>query len=78
MPLKRVQARLQSLKHRDGAIGLLSGLNQFVNNTFLSSNAFLRHRDVSLGLSEIVLFMGVVHAEKPLISARGIGLRARR
>ena len=65
MLLKGVQARLQSMKHRGGAIDLLSGLNQFVNDTFLSSNAFLRHRDVSLGLSEVVLFMGVVHGGKP-------------
>jgi hypothetical protein len=65
MLLKGVQARLQSVEHRGGAIGLLSGLNQFVNDTFLSSNAFLRHRDVSLGLSEVVLFMGVAHGGKP-------------
>jgi hypothetical protein len=61
MLLKGVQARLQSIKHRDGAIGLLSGLNQLINNTFLPSNTLLGDRDVSLGLGEIVLFMGVVH-----------------
>jgi len=65
MLLKGVQARLQSMKHRGGAIGLLPCLNQFINDTFLSSNAFLRLRDVSLGLSEVVLFMGVVHGGKP-------------
>jgi hypothetical protein len=61
MLLKGMQARLQSIKHRDGAIGLLSGLNQLINNTFLPSNTLLGDRDVSLGLREIVLFMGVVH-----------------
>ena len=65
MLLKGVQARLQSMKHRGGAIGLLPGLNQFINDIFLSSNAFLRHRDVSLGLSKVVLLMGVVHGGKP-------------
>ena len=34
MLLKGVQARLQSMKHRDGAIGLLSLLNQLVNDLF--------------------------------------------
>ena len=34
MLLKGVQARLQSMKHRDGAFGLLSGLNQLVNDLF--------------------------------------------
>jgi len=61
MLLKGVQARLQSIKHRDGAIGLLSGLNQRINNTFLPSNTLLGDRDMSLGLGEIVLFMGVVN-----------------
>jgi hypothetical protein len=61
MLLKGVQAHLQGMKHRDGAIGLLSGLNQLVNNTFLTSNTLLGDRDVSLGLGEIVLFMGIVH-----------------
>jgi hypothetical protein len=61
MLLKGVQAPLPSIKHRDGAIGLLSGLNQLIDNTFLPSNTLLGDRDVSLGLGEIVLFMGVVH-----------------
>ena len=42
MLLKGVQARLQSMKHRDGAIGLLSGLNQLVNDLFLPSNTIFR------------------------------------
>jgi hypothetical protein len=50
MLLKRVQARLQSMKHRDGAIGLLSLLNQLVNDLFLPSNTLLDDRKVSLGL----------------------------
>ena len=41
MLLKGVQARLQSMKHRDGAIGLLSILNQLVNDPFLPSNTIL-------------------------------------
>jgi hypothetical protein len=48
MLLKGVQARLQSMKHRDGAIGLLSGLNQLVDDSFLPSNTLLGDRDVSL------------------------------
>jgi hypothetical protein len=61
MLLKGVQARLQSMKHRDGAIGLLSGLNQLVDNPFLPSNTLLGDRDVSLGLGKVVLLIGVVH-----------------
>jgi hypothetical protein len=61
MLLKGVQARLQSMKHRDGAIGLLSGLNQLVDNRFLPSNTLLGDRDVSLGLGKVVLLVGVVH-----------------
>jgi hypothetical protein len=61
MLLKGVQACLQSIKHRDGAISLVSGPNQLVNDTFLPSNTLLDDRKVSLGLGEVVLFMGVVH-----------------
>jgi len=69
MLLKRVQARLQSMKHRDGAIGLLSGLNQLVEDPFLPSNTILSDRDVSLGLSKVVLLMGVVHGGNALALA---------
>jgi hypothetical protein len=75
MLLEGVQARLQGMKHRDGAISPPSDLNQLVNDTFLSSNAFLRHRDVSLGLGEIVLFMGVVHGTRSLALAAGSSSR---
>src|SRR5262245_17611838 len=64
MLLKCVQARLQSMKHRDGAIDLLSLLNQLVNDPFLPSNTLLDTRNVSLGLGQIVLLKGVVHGRK--------------
>ena len=75
MLLKGVQARLQSMKHRDGAIGLLSGLNQLVDDPFLPSNTILGNRDVSLGLGKVVLLIGVVHGGGCL-SARGTAPRA--
>jgi hypothetical protein len=50
MLLKGVQARL---------------LNQLVNDLFLPSNTLLRNRNVSLGLSKVVLLKGVVHGRKP-------------
>jgi hypothetical protein len=65
MLLKGVQARLQSMKHRGGAIGLLSLLNQLVNDLFLPSNTLLGDRNVSLGLGKVVLLKGVVHGGKP-------------
>src|SRR5262245_20643081 len=64
MLLKRAQARLQSMKHRDGAIGLLSLLNQLVNDHFLPSNTLLGEPNVSLGLGQIVLLKSVVHGGK--------------
>ena len=66
MLLKGVQARLESMKHRDGAIGLLSGLNQLVDDPFLPTDTILGFRDVSLGLGKVVLLIGVVHGGKPL------------
>jgi hypothetical protein len=66
MLLKGVQAPLQSMKHRDGAIGLLSLLNQLVNDLFLPSNTLLGDRNVSLGLGKVVLLKGVVHGGKAL------------
>jgi hypothetical protein len=65
MLLKGVQARLQSMKHRGGAIGLLSLLNQLVNDLFLPSNTLLGDPNVSLGLGKVVLLKGVVHGRKP-------------
>jgi hypothetical protein len=64
MLLKGVQARLENMKHRDGAIGLLSGLNQLVDDPFLPSDTILGFRDVSLGLGKVVLLIGVVHGGK--------------
>jgi hypothetical protein len=69
MVLKGVQARLQSMKHRDGAIGLLSLLNQLVNDLVLSSNTLLDDRKVSHGLGQVVLLNRVVHGGKPQITA---------
>ena len=66
MLLKRVQARLESMKHRDGAIGLLSGLNSVFDDSSLPSNTILDERDVSLGLSKVVLPIGVVHDRRYL------------
>ena len=71
MLLKRVQARLQSMKHRDGAIGLLSLLNQLVNDLFLPSNTLLDDRKVSLGLGKVVLLKGLVHGERPRLALAG-------
>jgi hypothetical protein len=71
MLLKGVQARLQSMKHRDGAIGLLSELNQLVDDPFLPSDTILGDRDVSLGLGEVVLLTGVVHGGKCPLALAG-------
>ena len=71
MLLKGVQARLQSMKHRDGAIGLLSLLNQLVNDRFLPSNTLLGDRNVSLGLGKVVLLKGLVHGERPKLALAG-------
>jgi hypothetical protein len=65
MLLKGVQARLQSMKHRGGAIGLLSLLDQLVNDLFLPSNTLLGDRNVSLGLGKVVLLKALVHGGKP-------------
>jgi hypothetical protein len=46
MLLQGVQARLQSMKHRDGAIGPPPGLSQLVYDPFLASNTLLDERDV--------------------------------
>jgi hypothetical protein len=62
MLLQSVQARLQSMQHRDGAISLLSALSQLVDDLFLPSNTILGDRDVSLGLGKVVLLMRVVRA----------------
>jgi hypothetical protein len=47
-------------------IGLLSLLNQLVNDLFLPSNTLLGDRNVSLGLGKVVLLKGIVHGEKAL------------
>jgi hypothetical protein len=65
MLLKGVQACLQSMKHRGGAIGLLSLLDQLVNDLFLPSNTLLGDGNVSLGLGKVVLLKGVAHDGKP-------------
>jgi len=64
MLLECAQARFQSMKHRDGAIGLLSLLNQLVDDHFLPSNALVGDRNVSVGLGQIVLLKSVVHGGK--------------
>jgi hypothetical protein len=62
MLLQSMQARLQSMKHRNGAIGFLSGLSYLLDDPFLRRNTILGHRDVSLGLGKVVLSLDVVHA----------------
>jgi hypothetical protein len=66
MLLTRVQARLESIKQRDGAIGLLSGPNSVFDDLFLPSNTILDERDVSLGLRKVILPIGVVHDRRYL------------
>jgi hypothetical protein len=65
MLLEGVRACLQSTKHGDRTIGLLSRLNQLVDDSLLPSNPLLGHRDVSLGLGEVVLFASIMHLKMP-------------
>jgi hypothetical protein len=52
------------MKHPDGAIGFPPGLSQLVYDPFLPSNTVLDDGDVSLGLGNVVLLVGIAHAQK--------------
>jgi hypothetical protein len=59
MLFEGMQASLQGMKHRDGAIGPPPGLSQLVYDPFLASNTLPDERNVSLGLGKVVLLVGI-------------------
>ena len=65
MLLECVQALFQSAKHRDGTIGVMSGLSQLVDDPLLPRNTGLKLRDVPLGLSKVL----VIHVRRVAQSA---------
>jgi hypothetical protein len=60
MLLERAEAFLQGAKHRESAIGVMSGLSQLVDDLFLPRNTSLKLRDVPLGLCKVL----VIHARR--------------
>jgi hypothetical protein len=55
MLLERTEALLKGAKHRDGAIGVMSGLSKFVEDLLLPCNTGLKLRDVPLSLGKVLL-----------------------
>ena len=60
MRLTGVQARHPRMKHRDGAIGPLSGQTQLATDLFLPRTTILVYRAVTLGLGKVVLRIPVL------------------
>jgi hypothetical protein len=73
MLLQGMQASLQSMQHREGAIYLPPGLSQFLYDPFLPSNTLLDEREVSLGLGNAVLSVGLAHTNS-IFAARSCNL----